>query len=199
MTGQIGRAISLLPHGHLDQVVHTLTEAHELLVEVTHGSQDPEVHQSVRLLEEAVAARQEMVELEVWYDQEPENDFRAGDPPIVVRTSDELDALIDRVLTETKDHRVGAIIQVGIRGHSGYPILEVGLGREKGFINYHANDGGSTEGAGNADELAEYVYMGNLSEVPADVEVPVPLVRQGLHEFFRTGERPSVVRSSSRA
>lgn len=118
---------------------------------------------------------------------------------IVVRTSDELDALIDRVLTETKDHRFGAIIPVGIRGHSGYPILEVGLGREKGFINYHANDGGSTEGAGNADELAEYVYMGNLSEVPADVEVPVPLVRQGLHEFFRTGERPSVVRSSSRA
>lgn len=134
-----------------------------------------------------------MVELEVWYDQEPANDLSEGDPAIVVRTSDELDALIDRVLEETKDNRVGAMIQVGIRGNTGYPVLEVGLGREKGFIQYHADDGGSTKGSGSADKLAEYVYMGNLSEVSADVEVALDQVRRGLHEFLVIGERPSVV------
>lgn len=134
-----------------------------------------------------------MVELEFWYDQEPENDLSEGDPAIVIRTAAELDELIDRVLAETKDNRVAAMIQVGIRGNLGYPILEVGLGQEKGFLQYHAEDAGSTKGNGSPDALAEYVYMGNLSEVPADVEVPLSTVRQGLHEFLRTGERPSVV------
>lgn len=67
------------------------------------------------------------------------------------------------------------------------------------WYDYHSDDGGSTEGPGNADELAEYVYMGNLSEIRAGVEVPIPVVRRGLQEFFRTGERPSMVRTGSQA
>lgn len=134
-----------------------------------------------------------MVELAVWYDQEPANDLSEGDPAILVRTATELDALLDRVLTETKEHRVGAMIQVGIHGNTGYPVLEVGLGQDKGFISYHAEDGGSTKGTGSPDSLVEYTYMGNLTEVPADVEVPLDDVRRGLHEFMRTGGRPRTV------
>lgn len=135
-----------------------------------------------------------MVELEVWYDQEPANDFGEGDPAIVVATVEELDTLVDRVLEETKHHRVGAMIQVNILGRTGYPALEVGLGQEKGFLVYHAEDGGSTKGDGDPAEFVEYVYAGNLSEVPADVEVPIHVVRHGLREFLETGGRPSVVR-----
>ncbi|QWF80977.1 Imm1 family immunity protein [Amycolatopsis sp. CA-230715] len=134
-----------------------------------------------------------MVELEIWYDQEPENDLGPGDPPIVVDTAAELDQLLDRVLEETKGNRFGQMIQVGIKGISGYPVLEVGLGKTLGFITYHDEHGGSTKGDASVDELVEYVYMGTVSEVSADVEVPMTTVRRGLHEFLATGSRPSVV------
>jgi hypothetical protein len=135
-----------------------------------------------------------VVELDFWYDQEPANDFSEGDPAIVVRTAAELDALINRVLEESKDHRVGAMVQVNIHGQTGYPALEVGLAKDTGFIFYHAEDGGSTKGDGNPDDVVEYVYAGNLTEVPADVEVPIQQVRRGLQEFLATGARPSVVK-----
>lgn len=135
-----------------------------------------------------------MVQLAVWYDQEPDNDFGEGDPAIVVGSPAELDALVDRVLDETSGNDVSAMMQVGIRGHTGYPVLEVGLGRTKGFITYHASDSGSTQGDGDVHEVVEYVYMGNLSDVDASSEVPLAVVRQGLHEFLATGERPSVIR-----
>lgn len=135
-----------------------------------------------------------MVTLDIWYDQDPDNDYGDGDPAIVVRTVGELDALVDRVLAETNGNRCAAMIHVGISGNEGYPILEVGLGPERGFITYHAEDGGATRGDGNPDDVVEYVYMGSVSEIPADVEVPIEQVRHGLREFLATGSRPSTVR-----
>ncbi|WP_370949244.1 Imm1 family immunity protein [Amycolatopsis sp. cg5] len=138
-----------------------------------------------------------MVELEVWYDQEPENDLGPGAPAIVVGSVVELDELLNRVLEETKDNRLGQMVQVGIKGNGGYPVLEVGVGMELGFITYHDEIGGSTKGEGSPDELVPYVYMGNVSEVAADAEVPMSTVRRGLHEFLTTGERPSVVETDA--
>jgi hypothetical protein len=128
-----------------------------------------------------------VVELAVWYDQDEDQD------EYIIRTEDELNALIDRVLRETKDHRCPAAIQVNISGQDGFPILEVGLGQDKGFIRYYADDAGATKGEGSPDDRAEYIYMGNLSVVPADVEVDMSTVRRGLLEFLRTGGRPEVV------
>ncbi|MGQ0840644.1 Imm1 family immunity protein [Actinokineospora sp.] len=135
-----------------------------------------------------------MVELAIWYDQDAESDYAEGDPAILARTAAELDTLIDRVLAETRQHRCPAMIQVGINGNSGLPILEVGLGETKGFITYHAEDGGSTKGDGNPDRFVEYVYVGNLSEIRSDIEVSIEDVRRGLHEFMSTGRRPTVIR-----
>lgn len=134
-----------------------------------------------------------MVELEVWYDQQSENQYGSGEPAVIVRTADELDALVDRVLEETKDHRCPPVIEVSIRGQQ-LPVLEVGLGQTKGFITYHAEDGGSTKGDGNSEEYVEYVYGGNLSEIAADAEVGIQEVRRGLHTFLESGTRPSVIR-----
>ncbi len=134
-----------------------------------------------------------MVELAIWYDQDAGDDFREGDGEIIIRTQEELDSLVDRVLRETVDHRCPAAVQVSINGRKGLPVLEVGLGQTKGFIQYHAEDEGSTKGEGDPDQYVEYVYMGNLSEVQADVEVDIHQVRRGLVEFFETGQRPSVV------
>jgi len=131
-----------------------------------------------------------VVELEVWYDQTPQNDYSESDPAIIIRTVAELDALIERVLDETKDHRCPAMIEVSITG-TPLPVLEVGLGQEKGFIKYHAEDGGTTKGKGDPTENVEYVSGGTLSEVSADVEVDIQTVRQGLVEFLTTGARPT--------
>ncbi|WP_424183283.1 Imm1 family immunity protein [Actinokineospora sp. G85] len=138
-----------------------------------------------------------MVELEVWYNQIPKNKFHPGEPTIKVRTAAELDALIDRIRAETRDHRCPASIQMKVLANERDPVLEVGLGQDKGYIHYLADDFGRTVGDGDPDATVEYVYMSNLGEVPADSEVSIDVVRQGLHEFLATGTRPSVVREGA--
>ncbi|MDQ3576339.1 MAG: Imm1 family immunity protein [Actinomycetota bacterium] len=131
-----------------------------------------------------------MVELKVWYEQP---DTTTGDPAVLIRTADELNSFINRVLDETKTHRCSAMIQAVIADGPRLPILQVGLGQTKGFIGYSAKDGGWTKGDGDPSQVVEYVYMGSLSEVPADVEVSIEQVRQGLREFMESGECPSVI------
>ncbi|CRK61299.1 hypothetical protein [Alloactinosynnema sp. L-07] len=65
-----------------------------------------------------------MVTLEIWYDQ-------ADGEATIVRTSAELDALVERVRRETDLPEGGAAIQVAIDGDEDSPVLEVGLGRSK--------------------------------------------------------------------
>ena len=90
------------------------------------------------------------------------------------------------------------MIQVALSEVKRSPALEVGLGKEKGFIGYTSRtEGGWTVGDGAADTMVDYIYMGNHSEVPASVEVPMSTVRRGLHEFLVTGGRPSVVESGA--
>ena len=52
----VGRAISLLPAATVAQVVHVLTEAREVLAQATERSNDPEAHDAVGLLGEAIEA-----------------------------------------------------------------------------------------------------------------------------------------------
>ncbi|CRK60306.1 hypothetical protein [Alloactinosynnema sp. L-07] len=134
-----------------------------------------------------------MVTLEVWYDQEPENDFGPGDPPVIIRTEAELHGFIDRVLDETSTHEAPAMIQAVNADDPQSAVLQVGLGQSLGFIGYGAADGGWTQGKGSPDVRVEYIYMGNLSEVRASVEVPIEVVRQGLVEFLETGQRPNAI------
>lgn len=138
-----------------------------------------------------------MVALDIWYDQTPKDD--EGNVVTRVNTAAELDELIDRIIEETAEHVAPPMIQVAISGVKRSSALEVGLGKDKGFIGYTSRtDGGWTVGDGDSNALVDYIYMGNHSEVPANVEVPMTIVRRGLHEFLATGERPSVVESDER-
>ncbi|MDQ3406525.1 MAG: Imm1 family immunity protein [Actinomycetota bacterium] len=135
-----------------------------------------------------------MVNLEIWYDQESENDLGPGDPAILVQTVAELDSFVDRVLGETKDHLVPPMIQVALAGVRRSPVLEVGLGQQKGFIGYSSRDEkGWSQGDSALSGTVSYVYAGNSSQVPATAEIPIESVRQGLVEFLETGRGPSVV------
>ncbi|KDN23139.1 Imm1 family immunity protein [Amycolatopsis rifamycinica] len=137
-----------------------------------------------------------MVALDIWYDQTPKDD--EGNVVIRVNTAAELDELIDRIIAETADNVAPPMIQVALSGVKRSPALEVGLGKEKGFIGYTSRtEGGWTVGDGDPDALVDYIYMGNHSEVPASAEVPISTVRRGLHEFLVAGTRPSVVESDA--
>ncbi len=133
-----------------------------------------------------------MVTLDIWYDQTPKDED--GNVTIRVTTAVELDTVIDRILKETADHAAPPMIQVAISDMKRSPVLEVGLGQEKGFIGYTSRtEGGWTQGDGDPVTMVDYIYMGNHSQVQASVEVPTSSVRAGLHEFLGSGERPSVV------
>ncbi|SFB63148.1 Immunity protein Imm1 [Amycolatopsis marina] len=135
-----------------------------------------------------------MVALAIWYDQTTKDD--EGNVVIRVSTAAELDELVNRILGETAEHDAPPMIQVVLSGVKRSPALEVGLGKEKGFIGYTSRtEGGWTIGDGDPNAVVSCIYMGNHSEVPASVEVPLATVRRGLHEFLATGERPSVVES----
>ena len=137
-----------------------------------------------------------MVALDIWYDQTPKDD--EGNVVIRVNTAAEPDALIDRLIEETAGNVAPPMIQVALSGVKRSPALEVGLGKEKGFIGCTSRtEGGRTIGDGDPDTLVAYIYMGNHSEVPAGVEVPMSTVRRGLHEFLVTGVRPGVVENDA--
>ncbi len=134
-----------------------------------------------------------MIELQAWYDQAPEDDAHPGDPAISIRTAAEVDALIEHVQFETRDHRVPAIVQLNILGTEQYPVISAGLGQTTGFIHHFDHDAGRTRGDGDPEASVEYTYCGSLSEVPADSVVSIDVVRRGLHEFLATGTRPSAL------
>lgn len=131
--------------------------------------------------------------LEIWYDQEPANDLGPGDPPIIVNTTAELDAFVDRLLDETRDHAVPSMIQVAVVGGPEWHAMEVGVGQERGFVTYHAiDDGGVTLGDPTRTGWVVYDYMANATEIDASAEIPVELVRQGLREYLESdGAKPT--------
>ncbi|HVK24414.1 MAG TPA: Imm1 family immunity protein [Actinokineospora sp.] len=134
-----------------------------------------------------------MVTLSVWYDRTPRAEN--GDVTITVASASELDELVDRIQAETAQHVAPPMIQVAVTGTKRGPMLEVGIGVQKGFIGYTGPDeGGWTAGDGDPAAVADYVYMGNHTQVPAQAEVPMAMVRRGLHDFLTTGGRcPTVV------
>jgi hypothetical protein len=135
-----------------------------------------------------------VVALEIWYNQTPANDYNEGESAIVVETVAELDALVDRVLSESKDATVPPMIEVSVKGDFKAPVLEVGLGQEEGFIHCLSKDGGWSVGDSALTGTVTYDYMGQVREVPESNEVPVAVVRNGLREFMATKAAPELCR-----
>jgi hypothetical protein len=135
-----------------------------------------------------------VVTLEIWYDQTPDDDDHEGDPAIMVHTVQELDALVERVIAAGRGGTVAAMVEISVAGDSGSPTLEVGLGTTKGFIHYLARDADPwTAGGSTLTGDVLYDYMGSVQEVPAHVEVPIGVVREGLREFLASGRKPAAM------
>ncbi|WP_436493494.1 Imm1 family immunity protein [Actinokineospora sp. HUAS TT18] len=134
--------------------------------------------------------------LEIWYDQDSANDLGPGDPAIIVNTLTELDAFVDQVIADTRDHVAPPMVEVSVAGDPTSPVLNVGLGQDRGFIFYMTADGGWTQGDPTRTDTVTYVYAGSASEIAGSAEIPLPAVRDGLREFMKTGAKPRNIAAS---
>ncbi|MFD9891320.1 Imm1 family immunity protein [Amycolatopsis sp. NPDC059027] len=132
-----------------------------------------------------------VVTLEVWYNQEPDNDYSEGEPAILVTTPEELDALIARVQTDTKDVAVPSMVECSVAGDPKQGVFDMGVGVEKSFVIFMAPDAVRTQGGSTPGEYVAYDYMAHVREIPADCEVPMDEVRRVAGEFLSTGKVPA--------
>ncbi|MEV6831884.1 Imm1 family immunity protein [Amycolatopsis sp. NPDC051102] len=132
-----------------------------------------------------------MVTLEVWYNQEPDNDYAEGDPPILVSTAAELDALIAQVQADTKGLPVPSMVECSVQGDPRRGVFDMGIGQDKGFVVFMTPRSTHTVGDASRTGNVIYDYMGNASEIPASYEVPMAEARGAAVAFLEREELPS--------
>lgn len=123
-----------------------------------------------------------MVALEAWFDIN-------SDDPTIVRTPDELDAVLDQITAWGGSH----IVELLLTDDPGYAIFDVGLDgkRERGTLYYSARnrDTWFSLGAAPNEPTPLYYYMSSDTEYPPGAELPLAEVRRAAHEFMETGGR----------
>ncbi|WP_052685130.1 Imm1 family immunity protein [Lentzea aerocolonigenes] len=131
-----------------------------------------------------------MVALRAWYDPD------ADDEPIIVTSTDDADALLDKLIADSTSMQVPPLMQLSRRDSGGWAVLHVGVNADRGILTHTSAAGSSVTRNSpdpNGDPLV-YDYMGHLREVPANAEIPLPDLRKALHDFVSTdGERPDCV------
>ena len=127
--------------------------------------------------------------LRAWYD--PDND----DEPIIVGTTDDLDAFLDRLVADGASVEVPPLMQLSRRDSEGWAVLHIGVNGDRGVLT-HTDATGSYTTTNGAEPGASitYDYMCHIREVPDNAEIPLPDVRKAAHEFVTTnGARPTCV------
>ncbi|SMD20618.1 Imm1 family immunity protein [Lentzea albidocapillata] len=122
-----------------------------------------------------------MVALEAWFDSDAED-------PTIVRTSDELDAVLDTIAAWPYPGQ----LQLLIADNPGYVVLDVGLNgaKQRGVLfysNQELPDAYASQGSDTVDPAPIYYYMGSDTEFPATAEIPLADVRRAAHEYMSTG------------
>lgn len=117
------------------------------------------------------------MELEAWYDVE-------ADDPAILTTAAEVDALLDRMVSDSLAFDVPPLVELSFADVVAY--VGVDAKRQRGFITY--NDTISATDDPDSTPV-EYDYMGNVREIPAYAEIPLSDVRTATLDLL-TG-RPS--------
>ncbi len=130
-----------------------------------------------------------MATLEIWYDQQPENDFGPGDPAIIVTTQDELSTLIDRVSAKSTTQQCPSLVEVSIAEDPyGFPTVNAGIGGDRGYVQLSGRDElRATQGDSTATGTVVYDLQGHETLVPASYEVPLSTVRAVLAAYLHHG------------
>jgi len=126
-----------------------------------------------------------------------------GEEPELLRTAEEVDAVIDALLTSP----VGPVRENLAQIHSlerellpsGYPDHELLVGVDRdlqvGLLSFMDADGNvATLGPPESRTDPVYYIQGQMTEFPAHSEIPIDLVRRAAKEFLILGgQRPTCV------
>lgn len=132
---------------------------------------------------------------EAYYDQEH------GEHPVIVRTAEDVDALVDAVAAaDFSTSLVNLYITERPRNAAGVPDHELGVGvdaeRAVGALSY-LGPGGTWYSLGMPTDLPDgvcFFYLGNDTPFPSDSEIPLTLLRRAVKEFLASGgDRPTCV------
>jgi hypothetical protein len=126
-----------------------------------------------------------------------------GEKPELLRTVEDVDAVIDTLLTEPSSPVRENLAQIHSLERepmpSGYPDHELLVGADRdlqvGLLAFMDADGNVvTSGSPETRTDPAYFIQGQMTEFPAHSEIPLDLVRQAAKEFLTSGgERPTCV------
>ncbi|GLY52484.1 Imm1 family immunity protein [Lentzea sp. NBRC 102530] len=129
------------------------------------------------------------MELEVWGDE-------SSDESLLIRTPEELDALLERA--GTADH--GVLLEALDAASPYRVILNVGIRGDRGSLRYAGGDHVDGVYSKNPDSTAPpadaqlFYYMNNRRDFPADSLYPIDVVRGAILQFMESdGQLPTAV------
>ncbi len=128
--------------------------------------------------------------LRAWYDPDDDNE------PIIVGSTRDLDALLDRLVADGASVEVPPLMQLSRRDPDGWAVLHIGVNGDRGVLTHTGSEGSyvTVNGTDADTSTITYDYMGHVREVPGNAEIPLHDVRAAGHEFVMTnGARPARV------
>ncbi|MGX7827222.1 Imm1 family immunity protein [Actinokineospora sp. 24-640] len=127
-----------------------------------------------------------MTALILWYAHDQDGGHLAA-------TAEEIDAALDHVAGLADNHGVVATIT---RSGDDVTTLHAGINGDAGALHYtDAEAAHYSRGDASGDgEVLSYAVQQDELELPPDAEIPVADVRAAVHEYARTGSRPTGIR-----
>lgn len=119
--------------------------------------------------------------------------------PSLLCVADEVDALINSLLSGPVRENMAQIHSLERDSlPSGFPDHELLVGVDRilqvGVLAY-LDSSGNVVTSGSLDRSPVYYMQGHMTEFPANSEIPIDLIRQGVKEFLSSGgRRPACVR-----
>ena len=132
-----------------------------------------------------------MTPLALWYDVDQAE-------PLIAATPAELDTAMDTVAALARPGWAPVVEITPAHDWANAPLLHAGFTDHLGVLRYAPADGTDevyTYDPANLDSSpVVFMYADNDMEVPINAQLPAAVIRGAVHEFSRTGQRPTGVR-----
>ncbi|WP_440898813.1 Imm1 family immunity protein [Actinosynnema sp.] len=117
-------------------------------------------------------------------------DHETGSNPVLIETQQDLDALVERVRERSTGHPCPSIVEISDAADPwGSPTAYAGIGDDRGFVQVHDNPMRATRGRAGTTGTVVYDLVANATDIPADQEVPLDVVRTVLAAYLAHNSR----------
>ncbi|WBQ03229.1 Imm1 family immunity protein [Kribbella sp. CA-293567] len=124
-----------------------------------------------------------------------------GDDPVIAATDDDVDQLIDALVTESWENSVAAVYVDGRLNSAGVPDHELLVAvdyedKTRGALRYMGRDGVYlSKGISSEADTVLYYYMGSDREFPRGSLLALDDIRTAVKEFLASGaDRPTSIK-----